>query len=115
MINLDRALEFLAGVGAELARPFCDPDAETSFSQPSPGQFLRLLGRDGRFPAVVAAEVENRQRFGSADNAGIRHAAARTHNPGGSFSHEIPLNVLLDSETPQKDSQIVELRFSRSC
>jgi hypothetical protein len=46
-----------------------------------------LFGRDRRLAAVVAAEVENRQRFGPADDASARNPTTRTDNTGWSFSH----------------------------
>ena len=53
-----------------------------------------LFGRDRRFTAVVAAKVKNRKSLGPPDDSGARHSATWTDDPGWTFCHELPLELL---------------------
>src|SRR5262245_56538800 len=64
-----------------------------------------MFRRDGRFAAVVAAQVNHRVRLGSSDDLCTRDAAAGTNDARcrWTFSHE-NLVILLDFRFERKDS-----------
>src|SRR5215467_2904650 len=63
------------------------PRSLASFGSAGHGVGVDLLRGNGCLPAVVATQIQNRQRFRAADDACARHPTTRTNDPGWTFGH----------------------------